>query len=504
MEKNNHPTILIVDDIEVNILIIENAVRGLEVNIITATSGKEALEKIRDRDLALALIDMEMPVMGGQELAREINSAHAGGLVPIIFVTAYSFYGQHLQEYYQHGIIDFIIKPFHRNILVSKINILLELYRQKQRIRESEKMYRMLLDASPEGIIIMNLDGRIIEISSIALKVFNITAKEDCIGNNIVTLFPPEEHTRLQKLINTTLEQGLTQNVEFTLHTADQKQFLAEISTTLIFDENGDNQSLMAIMRDITERKRMEQQLVHTERMAGLGVMAAGIAHEINQPLNIISIGLENLLDEAMSSGIDTRYLQNKADKIFENLSRIDKIIDNIRKFSRTTDGDVLSAFSINESIISAIALISGQLTHAGIELSLELDESLKMVVGSTYKFEQVILNFVINAKDAIEDRKRLFDAAKPNYVRVKSYCDERSYIVDVTDNGIGIKSNELDKIMLPFHTTKEAGKGTGLGLSISFEIIREMKGHIEVLSEYSVGTTLRIVMPKPDKSKNQ
>ena len=98
MEKNNHPTILIVDDIEVNILIIENAVRGLEVNIITATSGKEALEKIRDRDLALALIDMEMPVMGGQELAREINSAHAGGLVPIIFVTAYSFYGQHLQE----------------------------------------------------------------------------------------------------------------------------------------------------------------------------------------------------------------------------------------------------------------------------------------------------------------------------------------------------------------------------------------------------------------------
>jgi len=504
MEKNNHPTILIVDDIEANILIIKNAVRGLDVNVITATSGKEALEKIRDRDLALALIDMEMPLMGGQELAARINSEHTGDLVPVIFVTAYSFYGQNLQEYYQQGIIDFIIKPFHRNILVSKINILLELYRQKQRIRESEKMYRMLLDASPEGIIIMNLDGRIREISSIALNVFNIADKIDCIGNNIVTLFPPEEHTRLQKLIDTTFEQGLTQNVEFTLHTADQKQFLAEISTTLIFDENGNNQSLMAIIRDITERKRMEQQLVHTERMAGLGVMAAGIAHEINQPLNIISIGLENLLDEVRSNRIDAQYLQKKADKIFENLSRIDKIINNIRKFSRTTDGDVLSTFSINESISSALVLVSGQMTHAGIELNLDLDESLKLVMGNTYKFEQVILNLIFNSKDAIEDRKRLIDEVKPGIIGVKSYCDKKSYIVEVTDNGIGIKPDELDKIMLPFHTTKEAGKGTGLGLSISFEIIREMKGHIEVFSEYSFGTTLRIVMPKPDKSKNK
>ncbi len=497
MESKVLPTILIVDDIESNVQIIEHSIRGLNVNIIKAYSGKEALEKISGHDLALALLDMEMPVMGGQELARLIHSDHSRDMVPIIFVTAYSFHEVHIEKYYETGIIDFIIKPFHKNILVSKIKILLELYSQKQRIRESEKMYRMLLDASPEGIIIMSISGLIREISSIAMRVFNIAQKDEFIGHHITALFPLEEKERLNEMIRTTLGEGLTQNVEFTLSKADQTRFFAEISTTLIVDSNGHPQSLMTIIRDITERKRIEQHLIHTERLAGLGEMAAGIAHEINQPLNTISIGLENLLHEVLHNRIDPGYLQNKSRKIFENISRIDHIIDHIRTFSRTSDGDFGNEFSVNESIVNAVAMISGQLKHAGIELILEMDEKLPSVVGNTYKFEQVILNMLINAKDAIEERYNLVKSRWHKIIGVKTQPGKNQVIVVVSDNGIGIKPDELDKIMLPFHTTKEAGKGTGLGLSISFGIIREMNGSIEVTSKYSEGTNVRIVIPE-------
>jgi PAS domain S-box-containing protein len=504
MDKTLRPTILIVDDIESNVQIIDYAVRGLHVNVIKALSGQEALEKIKGRDLALALIDMEMPGMGGQELARLIHSDPARDLVPVIFVTAYSFHELHLEKYYETGIIDFIIKPFHKNILVSKIKILLELYRQKQEVKVSGEMYRMLLDASPEGIIIMNVDGEIREISTIALKVFNIKDKQEFIGRHITEMIPAEEHGHVEQMIRTTIAEGLTQNVEFSLTRADQKQFYAEISTKLILNDSGDPQALMTIIRDITERKRQEQKLIHTERLAGLGEMAAGIAHEINQPLNTISIGLENLLHEVLNNRVDAVYLQHKADKIFENISRIDHIIDHIRTFSRSNDGELNAAFSINESIGNALGMIAGQLKHKGIDLIVELDNSLPPVMGNTYKFEQVIINLLMNAKDALEDRQKKVGSGWQKIIGIKSSGTEMNLFVEVSDNGIGIKRHELDKIMLPFHTTKEAGKGTGLGLSISFGIIREMNGNIEVTSKPQAGTTIRIVIPKTGNSETE
>lgn len=501
MDNNFLPTILIVDDIESNVQLIEIAIKGLNVNIIKAFSGKEALEKTTGRELALALIDMEMPVMGGQELAKRINADQSRDLVPIIFVTAYSFHELYVEKYYEIGIIDFIVKPFHKNILVSKIKILLELYRQKQEVKASEKMYKMLLNASPEGIIIMNVTGHITEISSIALKVFDISDKNTFIGKHITALIPKVEHEHVGQMIKMTIEQGLTQNVEFSLTRADQKQFSAEISTRLIVDDLGEPQALMTIIRDITERKRIDQQLIHTERLAGLGEMAAGIAHEINQPLNTISIGLENLLHEVLNNRVDPEYMRKKADKIFENISRIDHIIDHVRTFSRSSDGDFNAGFSINESICNAIGMISGQLKHKGIEVIIDLEEEMASVMGNTYKFEQVILNLLINAKDAIEDRQKKSGGGWHKMIGLKSYQDEVNHYVEITDNGIGIMPHELDKIMLPFHTTKEAGKGTGLGLSISFGIIREMNGTIEVSSTYQSGTTIRILVPRSTNS---
>jgi signal transduction histidine kinase len=324
-----------------------------------------------------------------------------------------------------------------------------------------------------------------------------MTDKNQFIGKNIRSLFPKEEHLRLQEMMDKSVKNGLTQNVEFILTKADQSQFISEISTTLIHENEQGPGSFMAIIRNISSRKKMEQQLIHTERMASLGEMAAGIAHEINQPLNTISLGLENLLTEIRKNKIiDKVYLHRKASKIFDNISRLDYIIDHIRTFSRSNDGDILSSFNINDSIREGISMISGQFIHRGIDLIVNLEENIPTVIGNTYKFEQVIINLLINAKDALEEKQKSLSTGIHKIIEIRSYQNHDSIYVEVKDNGVGIKPELLDKIMLPFYTTKEAGKGTGLGLSIAFGIIKEMNGNIEIQSELSLGTTIQIIIP--------
>jgi len=499
------PNVLVVDDLELNVSYLEEVIRPLNVNIITALSGKEALQKIRGIELALALIDVQMPEMDGLELASIINADRTRDLLPIIFVTAHAYNEFHLDKYYESGIIDFIIKPFQRSVLLSKIKILLELHRQKIRIRESERIYRTLLNASPEGIIIMDLNGEINEISEMTLKIFGITNKNEFIGKHIHCLFPPEEHTRLMEVMGRTRLDGLTQNIEFILTKADQSQFISEISMKLIQEEGQIPGAFMAIIRNISSRKKMEQQLIHTERLASLGEMAAGIAHEINQPLNTISLGLENLFIEIKKNKtIDEVYLLRKANKIFDNIARLDYIIDHIRTFSRSNDGDVLSNFNVNESIREGVSMISGQFVHKGIELIPHFDENIQPVLGNSYKLEQVIINLLINAKDALEEKQKYLKRDFQKIIEITSYQKENSIFIEVKDNGIGIKPDLLDKVIIPFYTTKEAGKGTGLGLSISFGIINEMNGNIDIKSEWSVGTMIQIMIPVVFKEGNE
>ena len=222
---------------------------------------------------------------------------------------------------------------------------------------ESENMYRTLLDASPEGILIIDLSGRITEVSSITPEIFGTENKYDLIGKHFMRFIHKESRKKVREVIERTMSEGLEQDTEFILtKSSGQKQFVGEISTTLIQESNGMPQSFMAIIRDISQRKEMEKQLIHTERMAGLGEMATGIAHEINQPLNTISISLENMLHKIPRDNKNgNKYLSDKISKIFESIYRIGKIIDHIRAFSRDNDDHIPTAFDINE--ISTLAL---------------------------------------------------------------------------------------------------------------------------------------------------
>ena len=371
-----------------------------------------------------------------------------------------------------------------------------EMRESEQAMKVSEEKYKTILNASPDGILLIDMNGLITEVSEIGLELFGADTKNDLVGKNFLRFVPSGEKNTVKEIIEKTILEGLAQNIELKIRKRNLSLFLSEISSTLIQGPDGAPLSFMIIIRDISQRKKMETKLIHADRMANLGEMASGIAHEINQPLNIISMVMDKILFEsAKTETVDTEFLNKKSDKIFENITRIRNIIDHIRAFSRSHDDWVLAAFDINSSIENAASMIAEQFKHLGINLNLQLEKQMPQIVGNTYKFEQVILNLLVNAKDAVIEKKSKQDEPFEMNLGIRSYQENHLIIIEITDTGIGIAYDDINNIMLPFYTTKDAGKGTGLGLSICYQIIKEMDGTIEITSNSSNGTKIKLVL---------
>lgn len=639
MEK---PNILIVDDSKEMLAYMEIVLRSAKATIISANSGAKALSLITDKELALAIVDVQMPEMNGYTLALKINENRIGAIVPIIFLTAVYQDQVEILKGYESGAVDYIFKPVNKGILLSKINVFLELYNQRmnqpedlsllkkfednlsksnaeladsqvkfrsflehapdgvfimnkagkyletndavcsitgyqkeelpgmtfhdlitdidkekwnsfllqlfntgtsnaeltfrqkkgkirwctlngvklsedqylcfskditrnkmaaEALMKSEEKYRTLMNASPEGIVIVDMKGVITDVSEIGLELYGCDLPEEMIGKHILRFLPYGLKSKFREIYTKTLEEGLVQSVELKLQNKNKTPFISEISTTLIQGKDGESIAFMIVIHDITHRKKLERQMIHNDRMTTLGEMATGIAHEINQPLNTLSILFDNmLLAASKEDSLPKSYLEKKTEKIYDNIFRIKNIIDHVRVFSRSQDDSIFSSFDVSESIKNAASMISEQFRHKLIELETVVSDQLPAAYGNTYQFEQVILNLLINSKDAIEELAEKSVQSFRKTIVIKAYATVSQIVVEIKDNGIGIKPEELEKIMLPFYTTKEAGKGTGLGLSITFGIIKEMNGEISFQSEMMKGTKVTIKLPVAKK----
>ena len=362
-------------------------------------------------------------------------------------------------------------------------------------LKESEELYHSLLMTSPDGIIITDLEGRITEASNIASELLR-DKNLDTNGKYIGEFVPKTSFRSLMKICQNTQKDGMVQNYEIRLNRMDRTEFIGEISTSQIKGNLGELKAYMSVVRDISERKLFEKQLRHSERMAGIGELATGMAHEINQPLNTISLSNDNILMSLESNTLTEEYLKNKLNKVFDNITRIKKIIDHVRTFSRDQDDFIRSDFEINTSIHNSISMISEQLAQKEIHLEFIPDENIPVITGNGYRFEQVIVNMIINAKDAIEERKKKNCDKFEKRIDITTSFNSRQAIIEIKDNGTGIKNEDIDKVLLPFFTTKEPGQGTGLGLSISYGIIKELGGEIDIQSKKGMGTTIQIKIP--------
>jgi len=361
-------------------------------------------------------------------------------------------------------------------------------------LKISEEKYRMMVNNSPDGIILINNKGFIIEVSEIGQEIMGADAPKELLGKNFHRFIPGDEKNTLKGIFDKTTSDGICQNIQIKIKKINKPPFLSEISTTLIQADNGQSLAYMVIIRDISFRQKMEVMQIHADRMANLGEMASGMAHEINQPLNVISAVMDGILFEAtLAEKIDIDHFKNKSEKIFQNILRIRNIIDHVRAFSRNQNDFVSTVFDINVSIENAVSMFEEQFRHQGINLSLNLDQQIPPFVGNTYQFEQVIINLLMNAKDAVIEKKfREGEHAERN-IGITTLRESFNIIIEVSDNGTGISNDNLQNIMLPFYTTKGEGKGTGLGLSICYQIIEGMGGTIEINNNNSGGITVKI-----------
>jgi signal transduction histidine kinase len=258
------------------------------------------------------------------------------------------------------------------------------------------------------------------------------------------------------------------------------------------------------IAEALRKEKEQQQIIVHQSSLTSLGELASGIAHEIKQPLQNISLVNEGLQMEIMEEQVDRDFVANSAKDIAEGIKRIKFIINEISNFSRGQQLEILEWFNVNTRIENAFSLARTRFSNRRIDVKFELDDSIPDIQGNPYKFEQVVVNFFNNAKDAIEEKAEKTDQAFEKTMIVRSYLKEGHIHVEVQDNGMGVPDSIKTRIFLPFFTTKEIGKGTGLGLSISLGIAKEMGGIIEIESEEGKGTLMRLKIPAQSKQTEQ
>ena len=239
------------------------------------------------------------------------------------------------------------------------------------------------------------------------------------------------------------------------------------------------------------------------EVITSLGELAAGIAHEINQPIQNISLSAEGINYELEESDFDKAYLKQSVNEIFEDIHRARDIIDHIRLFSSGQKDEVFEEFSISDCVRSAMTMIGRQYQNHQIQLKLDLADDIPHVHGNPHKFEQVIYNLLSNAKDAVEERCLKEDGVNKSII-IRTYQKDKQLVLEVSDNGVGIDANRFTDIFLPFVTSKQLGKGTGLGLSISYTIIKEMGGSIQVKSEVGKGTSMFVILEPETKESSK
>jgi histidine kinase len=262
---------------------------------------------------------------------------------------------------------------------------------------------------------------------------------------------------------------------------------------------------LLVTTSDITERLETEQQFIQASKMATLGEMATGVAHELNQPLSVIKTASSFFIRKITRlEKIDEDILINMLGKIDSNVDRASRIISHMRLFARKSEGK-LENVQVNEILEKAYEIFSQQLKVRGIDVLWQIEKNLPPVLGDPGRLEQVCINLILNARDAIEERWGNQEPEEGGKrITLKTWKTDNTVGIEIQDTGKGIPDTILDKIFEPFFTTKEVGKGTGLGLSISYGIVKECGGDIHVTSEEGKGACFVIHFPIQDKNDEE
>ncbi|WP_085695300.1 MULTISPECIES: PAS domain-containing sensor histidine kinase [unclassified Pseudomonas] len=347
-----------------------------------------------------------------------------------------------------------------------------------EQIRQSEERYRILVEDSPAMICRYRPD-LILTFGNQPLAHYLECTPQQLPGTDLGSWLSDEQRAAfLQRLAALTPDNPVS-TAEISLQLPGREHAWWVWSDRGVFDEHGRLTEVQAVGRDNTEVRRSQQQLTQSAKMATLGEMATGLAHEINQPLNVMRMAIVNVLKRLGNGDAQVDYLTDKLNRIDAQVQRAAKVVDHMRVFGRRSEIEQ-QLFNPATAIEGTLSLLAEGMRGKGVDLRISETPFAVHCRGYVDQLEQVLINLMVNARDALLGKRESDPAFKP-WISIYAERDEHKVRLWVEDNGGGIDPRLLERIFEPFFTTKPVGVGTGLGLSVSYGIVENMGGHLSV-----------------------
>jgi len=354
--------------------------------------------------------------------------------------------------------------------------------RLASKLELNQRYLKSILHSSDSAIMVVDNNEKFISWNKGAERIFGYT-EEEILGKASSFLLPDGKKysDELDQIKELTKNSHSTNFLETERKTKDGRILSVKLSVSKLPSSDGKYTGRSIIIKDFTEFKKLQAQIDQSEKLAVIGQLAAGVAHEIGNPLASISS-----LVQILQRKCEDSFLNEQLVHIKENIDRISKIVRELVDFSRPPSYE-LAIQDISDIIKTALGIVKYDKRVQNVKFENEIHPNMPTVNIAADQMLQVFINILINALDAIKGN---------GVISVKSYFDNKNIFIEISDDGIGMDKSILDKIFDPFFTTKEVGKGTGLGLSVSYGIIKKFKGEIEVQSIPEKGSTFKIILP--------
>jgi len=363
----------------------------------------------------------------------------------------------------------------------------------EKEVEKSEQKYRSIFNTIPNPVFVLGRENLEILDCNDSVKAVYGFEKEELLGKLFLDLFEKEDRDRY----------AAEMRCACVINTARQirKDGMGiYVNIRISCSEYAGRPIILTTTSDITKRLMAEQQLIQASKMSTLGEMATGVAHELNQPLSVIKTASSFFIRKIRKGEpIEGKVIKTLAEEIDSHVDRASKIISHMREFGRKSDV-LKEKVQVNEPLRKAVEIFRQQLRLRQIEVVEQLGEDLPLILADPNRLEQVFVNLLINARDAIEEKLAQGNhKGEEKRISLKTTHESGTVLIEIRDTGTGIPEPILDKIFEPFFTTKKVGKGTGLGLSISYGIVQDYEGKIRVKTRQGEGSSFIVEFPAAD-----
>ncbi len=476
------PRILIIDDEKRMRDSLRTLLSAEGYEIETADSCQNGIECLKKNHYAVVVTDLVTPQLTGFEVMEYVVKYCPETLV--IAMTGYASVDSAV-EAMRRGAYDYIVKPFNFDVMRLTVERALDRVRLCEKVRNSEEEYKLLVDEINDGFFVLK-DKKLVYVNKTFARMLDYEP-EDIMGRDASHFLSSKAYPRFEQLVLNDNEHSALG--EFHLKSREGADVPVEIRVTRTYKD--DQPSLVGICRDIRERKALWDKIIRAEKLASLGGLIAGIAHELNNKLTPI-LAYAELMEGSALDAQDRRRIE----VIANSAMGAKKVVDSLLLFARQ-EKPQRKYIDINEVVNNTLNLLQYQFKDDNITLKVDLSPDLPLLYADFYQMEQVFLNIIKNAFESME--------GIGGQLIIRSLREGENILVQVSDTGVSISPEVLPVIFDPFFTTKAEGRGTGLGLSLCHGIVQEHGGEIQVTDEQGIKTfQIRLPLVKLESSDGQ